>query len=100
MEWQRLFSGFDLDGSGKLDFRELQKAIQQIGYRFSPEILNKLIHIYDSDKSGTFTLDEFIQIFCELHIVTAEFKKYDVQGRGVAQITYEQFLSGAFALKR
>ena len=100
MEWQKLFAGFDLDGSGQLDIRELQKAIQQIGYRFSPETLQRLIRTYDADKSGSFTLDEFIQIFCELHIVTAEFKKYDVQGRGVAQITYEQFLSGAFALKR
>ena len=99
-DWQRLFAGFDLDNSGSLSSSELQQAIQQIGYRFSAQTLNTLMRTYDTNGDGNFALDEFIQIFCELHIITNEFKKYDTMGQGVAQMTYEQFIAGAFSIKR
>lgn len=71
-QWQKLFEKYDADKNGTISLPELKVAIQGFGYRFSEPFYAMLFHKYDADKSGTISFDEFIQIFCELHILTGK----------------------------
>jgi Ca2+-binding EF-hand superfamily protein len=39
-DWQGVFLHFDRDRSGTIDSQELQSALNQFGYRLSPQLLN------------------------------------------------------------
>jgi Ca2+-binding EF-hand superfamily protein len=39
-DWQGVFLHFDRDRSGTIDDQELQSALNQFGYRLSPQLLS------------------------------------------------------------
>ena len=99
MEWKKCFDGFDADKSGNIDKQELSTCLQTFGYRFSPQMFEYLFNTYDADRSGHLGFDEYIQICCELKMLTDHFKVYDVQRVGQITINYEQFLKVAMSFK-
>ena len=51
-DWQGVFLHFDRDRSGTIDGNELQAALNQFGYRLSPNLLNLLERKYGGHRSG------------------------------------------------
>lgn len=45
-DWQRVFIHFDRDRSGTIDGQELQQALNQFGFRLTPQLLNLLERKY------------------------------------------------------
>ena len=41
-DWQGVFLQFDRDRSGTIDGNNLQAALNQLGYKHSPDLLNEL----------------------------------------------------------
>jgi Ca2+-binding EF-hand superfamily protein len=50
-DWQGVFLHFDRDRSGTIDGNELQAALNQFGYRLSPNLLNLLQRKYGAHRS-------------------------------------------------
>ena len=99
-QWKTCFDRYDTDHGGTIDFSELQVALQQFGYNtMTPDFFRSVMRAYDEDKSGSIGMDEFIQLNCELHNLTATFKKLPADGQGRATITYEQFLQMTYSVR-
>ncbi len=95
-QWRSVFNAQDSDKSGRITKAELRTAITSVGYRFSDAFFDKLFRAYDQDKKGNLGFDMFVQLFCELHMLTEAFKEHDTQRNGTAVFQYEQFLDAAF----
>lgn len=97
--WRDSFIAYDSNRNGSINFEELKKAIETFGYKFSAPFLQVMFHKYDVNGSNTISFEEFIQLFCELHVLTEEFKRRDTQRNGTAQFEYEDFLKACFSIK-
>ena len=99
-QWKGCFDKYDVDHGGSIDFRELQTALQQFGYStMGNDFYTSVLRAYDNDSSGNIGLDEFIQLNCELHNLTATFKRLPVDSAGRASITYEQFMQMTYSVR-
>lgn len=47
---------------------------------------------YDQSRSGRLEFDEFIQLNCELNMITSLFRRYDTDQDGLVTLNYETFL--------
>jgi Ca2+-binding EF-hand superfamily protein len=99
-QWKACFDRSDTDHGGSIDFNELQVALKQFGYNtMGSEFYASVMRAYDEDKSGSIGMDEFIQLNCELHNLTATFKQLPADAQGRAMITYEQFLQMTYSVR-
>mmetsp|Transcript_15357 Transcript_15357/g.49024 ORF Transcript_15357/g.49024 Transcript_15357/m.49024 type:complete len:173 (-) Transcript_15357:111-629(-) len=98
-QWRGSFASFDSDRSNTIGRDEMFRALQAMGYRFSPQFFDILFYAYDTDRSGSLSFDEFISICAELHILTGFFAAFDTSRTGHATLSYEQFLQGAMLIK-
>eukprot|EP01064_Diplonema_japonicum_P028012 TRINITY_DN4217_c0_g1_i1.p1 TRINITY_DN4217_c0_g1~~TRINITY_DN4217_c0_g1_i1.p1 ORF type:complete len:189 (+),score=28.86 TRINITY_DN4217_c0_g1_i1:23-568(+) len=57
------FNYVDKDRSGQVDAQELQMALQQAGLRFSMMSTNMLLRLFDANKQGTMTYQEFCNMY-------------------------------------
>ena len=57
---RKTFKYFDRDGSGAIDFNELNYALQLMGFTFTENQVLALFAHYDSDYSGEIGYNEFI----------------------------------------
>lgn len=57
---RRCFRGFDKDGSGNIDSKELKQAMKECGSNLSDDEIDRLIKLVDKDGSGTLSYEEFI----------------------------------------
>ncbi|KAG8226317.1 hypothetical protein J437_LFUL011430 [Ladona fulva] len=60
-QWLNVFRTYDRDGSGSIEENELTQALQQMGYRFTPEFVKNLLARCDPVKHKTMTVDQFIK---------------------------------------
>merc|ERR1711970_1004951 len=90
-QWKGVFQGFDRDRSGSIEFQELSQALQQMGYRFSQNLVNNVLARYDP-KNRRLTLDNFIVVCFQLRRLTDSFKRRDREMRGQAVMGYEDFI--------
>mmetsp|Transcript_13494 Transcript_13494/g.24978 ORF Transcript_13494/g.24978 Transcript_13494/m.24978 type:complete len:208 (-) Transcript_13494:85-708(-) len=97
-QWRACFDNHDADKSGRVTRSELKSAMNQIGYRLSDGMYDKLLRVYDPKHTGGLGFDSFIQLFCELHSLTESFKKHDTERNGQATFQYEDFLDAAYTL--
>lgn len=58
-ELHRLFSRFDVDGSGTVDVSEFRKILEVLGENPSDEVLSLEFAVIDSDFDGVVSFDEF-----------------------------------------
>ena len=91
-KWKATFDRLDASRDGTMDTAELKGALESIQYRFSPAFYPTLLQTYDRDRSGKMEFDEFLQLMCDLEIMTNQFKVHDTQRQGQITVNYENFL--------
>ncbi|CAK1582043.1 unnamed protein product [Parnassius mnemosyne] len=95
-QWLAVFKTYDVDQSGQIDEQELSKALNQMGFRFSPEFINFLAKRSDS-KEGKISVDSFIVLCVQIQRFTEAFRKRDTQQNGTVTIGFEDFLNVALS---
>jgi len=72
-----LFKTYDKNGNGTIDIIELQTALVKLGYTFSPENLETIIHIVDENKDGVLNFQEFLGLYDFLEYLKTLFDTAD-----------------------
>ncbi|XP_066921053.1 programmed cell death protein 6-like [Clytia hemisphaerica] len=98
-DWTRTFKGYDLDGNGTIDHKELSQAMHGFGFRVSERIISILIRRFDRTGQGQVRFDDFIQLCIIVRMLTNSFQRFDYQRNGNIQVSYEQFLTMVFQTK-
>ena len=57
-----VFDAFDADGSNALTKENLKAAMREFGSELTNEELDELYLVYDKDRNGKLTFDEFVKI--------------------------------------
>eukprot|EP00088_Acartia_fossae_P042303 TRINITY_DN443_c0_g1_i4.p1 TRINITY_DN443_c0_g1~~TRINITY_DN443_c0_g1_i4.p1 ORF type:complete len:250 (-),score=86.58 TRINITY_DN443_c0_g1_i4:1359-2108(-) len=89
--WKREFEKLDSDRSGKIEQAEYTRALEQMGYRFSPTFISNLLAKYDA-RGRRLTLDNFIVSNVQIKRLTDSFRSRDKEMRGQATLQYEDFI--------
>lgn len=125
-DWQGVFLHFDRDRSGTIDGNELQAALNQFGYRLSPNLLNLLLRKYGAHRSEPcfvlfvslssdmkasaptsggyqaappgITFDRFVRACVVVKQITESFSAQDTDRDGWIQMNYESFLQTILTL--
>lgn len=90
-QWKTLFESIDRDRSGFIEESELGQALQQMGYRFSPNFVQNVLNKYDG-RTRKLTLDNFIVVSVQIKRLTDSFRSRDREMRGQATMQYEDFI--------
>jgi len=90
-QWKAMFEGFDKDKTGSIDQGEFNQALQQMGYRFTPNFVQNLLAKFDP-RSRKLTLDNFITVSVQIKRLTDSFRARDTEMQGRATIAYEDFV--------
>ncbi|KAF8265026.1 hypothetical protein EI94DRAFT_1685894 [Lactarius quietus] len=107
-DWQSVFHHFDRDRSGSIDGPELQNALNQFGYRLSPQLLSLLQRNmvpsapqtqggYPGSQPGI-TFDRFVRACVVVKQITESFSALDTDRDGWVQINYDQFMQTVLTL--
>ncbi|KAK3884810.1 hypothetical protein Pcinc_010938 [Petrolisthes cinctipes] len=94
-QWTEVYRRYDRDNSGTIDEGEMNSALQQMGYRLSPQFVGFLVTKF-SPRTRRVTLDNFIVSNIQLRNLTEAFKSRDREMKGVISINYEDFINVAF----
>jgi len=109
-DWQGVFLHFDRDRSGTIDGQELQQALNQFGYRLSPQLLTLLQRKYGSAPGPAaprgypaaappgITFDRFVRACVVVKQLTESFTTLDTDRDGWVQLNYERFLETVLTL--
>ena len=62
-EVREAFNLFDVDGSGRIDPKELKEAMVSLGYTNNNAVISDMIADLDKDGMGELDFDEFLNIF-------------------------------------
>merc|ERR1712198_294439 len=90
-QWKAMFEGYDKDRIGLIDQGEFTQALQQMGYRFSPQFVQNLLAKFNP-RSRKLTLDNFIICSVQIKRLTDSFRTRDTQMQGTATLQYEDFI--------
>ena len=96
-QWRGTFQGFDTDKSGSIDQAELTRALQQMGYTFSPMFVDRMVSKYDR-RTKKLTLDNFIVINIQIKRLSDGFRQRDSMRNGQATMQYEDFIGLAMGV--
>ncbi|XP_068239060.1 peflin-like isoform X2 [Palaemon carinicauda] len=91
-QWVEVYRRYDRDNSGTIDENELNTALQQMGYRLSPQFVSFLVSKF-SPRERKITLDNFIVSNIHIRKLTEAFKARDKEFKGVITIAYEEFIA-------
>ena len=61
-KYKKLFSNFDIDGSGSISLKNLRHLLKQMGEDITDDQLRELIAEVDINKNSTVEEDEFLQV--------------------------------------
>uniref|UniRef100_A0A7S0UN56 EF-hand domain-containing protein n=1 Tax=Polytomella parva TaxID=51329 RepID=A0A7S0UN56_9CHLO len=75
-----------------LTFDEVNVALTNSGVHLVPEALQAMCRRYDSDRSETITLDEFIRLFLFVSSCLLTFKAYDLEKKGQIVLSFSEFV--------
>lgn len=88
------FDHFDRDKSSSLTYEEVCGAITQVaGYQLQKSTLEALMERYDTDRSGSLDVTEFLALALYLRSATKVFNSFDEQRNGVIALNFDQFLT-------
>merc|ERR1712215_231233 len=90
-QWKAMFGGFDRDRTGTIDQGEFSQALQQMGYRFTPQFIQNLLAKFDP-RGRKLTLDNFIMVSVQVKRLTDSFRSRDREMKGQALLGYEDFV--------
>ncbi|KAF4523479.1 hypothetical protein B566_EDAN004548 [Ephemera danica] len=96
-QWLSAFKAYDRDQSGFVDEGELNQALQQMGYRFTPQFVNFLVTRSDPATKKKISVDQFIVICVQIQRFTEAFRGRDREMKGVISIGFEDFLQVALS---
>ncbi|KAK9718936.1 EF-hand domain pair [Popillia japonica] len=96
-QWLNVFRTYDRDQSGHIEEAELNNALQQMGFRFSPDFVRFLIHKSDMDNHRQMSVDQFIVVCVQIQRFTEAFRQRDTDRKGVITLGFEDFLSVALS---
>ncbi|XP_030055894.1 sorcin [Microcaecilia unicolor] len=88
--WRQHFMSFDSDRSGTVDFQELHRALETMGFRLSPQAVNTIGKRYSSN--GKITFDDYIACCVKLRSLTDTFRRRDAAQQGVVNFQYDDFI--------
>ncbi|XP_028405920.1 programmed cell death protein 6-like [Dendronephthya gigantea] len=91
-QWKGVFDRYDRDRSGAIEMNELQTALNEMGYRVSPNFVHLLITRFDTVARRSMKLDSFIQCCVMLRLLTDAFRMRDANQNGVINVSYEDFM--------
>ncbi|CAB3242050.1 unnamed protein product [Arctia plantaginis] len=95
-QWLAVFKTYDTDQSGSIEEKELSNALQQMGFRFTPEFISFLTKRCDP-REGKVSVDNFIVLCVQIQRFTEAFKSRDTQQNGTVTIGFEDFLNVALS---
>lgn len=61
-ELRLTFNAIDKDANGSIDHQELEEALRELGFKFTPDQVKLFLHMVDDDESGTIEYEEFFQL--------------------------------------
>ncbi|GLV37599.1 uncharacterized protein CBL_13871 [Carabus blaptoides fortunei] len=93
-QWLSVFRTYDRDNSGQIEEGELTQALQQMGFRFSPDFIRFLLFKADATNHSQMSVDQFIVTCVQVQRCTEFFRNKDTEMKGVITIGFEDFLSG------
>jgi peflin len=79
---QQWFQAVDRDGSGRIGVNELQAALSASGNQFSAGTTEKLLLMFDQDRSGQIGFNEFAQLHQFITTMQQGFRQRDRSGDG------------------
>ncbi|KAK5639542.1 hypothetical protein RI129_012034 [Pyrocoelia pectoralis] len=94
-QWLAVFRTYDRDQSGAIEEQELGQALQQMGFRFSPNFIKELINRSDLESHQKMSVDQFIVVCVQIQRFTEAFRIRDQQMQGTITIGFEEFLGVA-----
>lgn len=92
-QWLNVFRTYDRDQSGHIEEDELGQALQQMGFRFSPNFIQFLISKSDLQGHKQISVDQFIVCCVQIQRFTEAFRKRDHEMKGVITLNFEDFLT-------
>merc|ERR1712209_103931 len=98
-QWKAMFENFDRDRTGTIDQGEFSQALQQMGYRFSPQFTQNVLAKLDP-RDRKLTLDNFIVVSVQVKRLTDSFRTRDKEMKGQALLGYEDFVGLAIGAHR
>lgn len=81
-QMQQWFKYVDKDGSGQLDYKELQTALKQAGLNFSLMSTNMFLRLFDPDRSGQISFQEFCNLYQWIVDKQQKFQQADADRSG------------------
>lgn len=96
-QWIAVFRTYDRDQSGHIEEAELSQALQQMGFRFSPQFVNFLVSKADVENRTKVSVDHFIVLCIQIQKFTEAFRARDAEKTGMITIAFEDFLSIALS---
>ncbi|XP_022915482.1 peflin [Onthophagus taurus] len=96
-QWLTVFRTYDRDNSGHIEEHELANAFQQMGFRFSPNFIQFLIHKSDLEAHKQMSVDQFIVACVQIQRFTEAFRQRDNERKGMITLGFEDFLSVALS---
>ncbi|KAK7196670.1 programmed cell death 6 protein-like protein [Novymonas esmeraldas] len=79
LQW---FRAVDKDGSGTISVPELNAALSSAGVPFSLATSEKLLHMYDKDRNGEISFNEFQELHQFIMTMKNGFRQRDASGDG------------------
>jgi len=98
-QWKTVYQSQDKDRSGHIEQVEFIRALEQMGYRFSPSMIGNLLAKFDP-RGRRLTLDNFIVASVQIKRLTDSFRSRDRQMNGQATFNYEDFIGVALGAHR
>lgn len=96
--YKKLFVQADTDRLGDITFGEFQNILDQIGYKLNIDLVLNIFQKFSfKHRNGTVAVgklkfDMFIELLVYMRKLTDVFKKYDTDLKGVATISFSDFL--------
>jgi len=83
---ERIFTGYDKDGSGKLEFAEFRQCLKESQLGLSDKQISYLMSVSDTDEDGTIDYHEFVVLFFEALVELARMEaiEREVKAEAVA----------------
>jgi len=75
-QWRQVFDGYDADRSGHISRQEFATALQQMGYRFSPQFIQSLYQKHDYNRDGTVQFDGFVHSIILIQVVSLSITRF------------------------
>ncbi|RZC40363.1 peflin, partial [Asbolus verrucosus] len=94
-QWLAVFKNYDRNQSGHIEENELAQALQQMGFKFSPDFIKFLIAKSDLRNHQQMSVDQFIVACVQIQRFTEAFRSRDKEMKGIITIAFEDFLSVA-----